>query len=269
MNAYSISSRTTQTSSVFSAEDDDYDAKLREIEEYYVRTLLEEEPAHGPEPNQKWSPNSTTTLSLLGTLNGSSSEFRQPQQHQDIVGQGASFYLRQQQPQLEVEINSQYMPASGIMPLTSENLKILQNPKLTPQRPECLTSEPTPTSRTASSPSPTGNSEKCNKVLYKTELCESFSTKGHCRYGSNCQFAHGLQELKFKERNNKFRTKPCVNWMKTGTCPYRQRCCFKHGDDNDIKMYLRAGHIPIASPDGRSERKNLHANVQALQKMAW
>ncbi|CEP61419.1 putative mRNA-binding protein CTH1 LALA0_S03e02432g [Lachancea lanzarotensis] len=245
MNSHlSISSQTTQTSSVFSGEDDGFDARIKEIEDYYMRTLLDEE-----QPD--WSQQKEKVV-------------HQQRQVQDLdqVAAPSAFAASQ----LEVQINSHYMPATGVLPLTSENLKLLQNPKLAPQRPECLGAA----------------SEKCNKTLYKTELCESFSTTGQCRYGNNCQFAHGLQELKFKERSNKFRTKPCANWLKTGSCPYGQRCCFKHGDDIDIKVYLQAGHIsnsPLQhqqqhhhnhfSHSPASGRRNKHANVQALQKMAW
>ena len=34
--------------------------------------------------------------------------------------------------------------------------------------------------------------------LYKTEMCHSFEERGSCRYGSKCQFAHSVSEL----RNN-------------------------------------------------------------------
>ncbi|SCV05324.1 LANO_0H04984g1_1 [Lachancea nothofagi CBS 11611] len=256
-NHGSISSRTTQTSSVFSAEEDDYDARIKEIEAYYIRTLLDEElPALPHEySKQRQAPPAVAAVNTY-----------------DLEKLRLAFASSQQQ--LEVEINPHYMPATGVLPLTSENLKLLQNPKLAPQRPECLAPAPEPTpsasapvnSNTTSTNTSQQNEghEKCNKVLYKTELCESFSTKGLCKYGPNCQFAHGLQELKFKERNNKFRTKPCANWMRTGSCPYGQRCCFKHGNDSDIKVYLRAGHN-----QENMSRRNHHANVQVLQRMAW
>ena len=40
--------------------------------------------------------------------------------------------------------------------------------------------------------------------LYKSRLCEKFQTEGHCPYTSNCQFAHGREEL---ERWEHWRTK--------------------------------------------------------------
>ncbi|SCU96251.1 LAME_0F15522g1_1 [Lachancea meyersii CBS 8951] len=251
----SISSRTTQTSSVFSAEEDGLDARIKEIEDYYVRTLLDEEPSFEQKPRITGFPLHTK---------------QQQQQQQHVVRRSGQMPAA---PQLEVQINPQYMPATGVMPLTSENLKLLQNPKLAPQRPECLAppEEPTSAQGSGSRAHQSAANEKCNRTLYKTELCESFSTTGHCRYGSNCQFAHGLQELKFKERNNKFRTKPCLNWIKSGSCPYGQRCCFKHGDDVDIEVYLQAGHIPNSHhlASAGTGRRNHHANVRALQKMAW
>ncbi|KAK5780853.1 putative mRNA-binding protein CTH1 PWA37_003511 [Arxiozyma heterogenica] len=132
-----------------------------------------------------------------------------------------------------------------------------------------------------------------NKQLYKTELCESFTTKGFCKYGNKCQFAHGLNELKFKQRSNNFRTKPCINWDKLGYCPYGKRCLFKHGDDRDIQIYVKAGTIienldntngnnsdatsnlntanstTSGTPHVRPRHKNLHANVKRLQKITW
>lgn len=270
----SVSSQSTQTSSVFSAEEEDYDSRIKEIEAYYMRTLLAEDgdgdggagagasaesptkstaaqakPAPGAWASGVWNQTALVSPATAGTASG--------------AGRA-----------LEVEINPQYMPATGVMPLTSENLKLLQNPKLAPHKLECVAEKPARKQQSSRKPGeqPAQQQgqphEKCNKVLYKTELCESFSTKGSCKYGHNCQFAHGLQELKFKERNNKFRTKPCVNWMRTGSCPYGQRCCFKHGSDQDIKVYLQAGHIPRGR-DTEPARRNMHADVQALQKMAW
>lgn len=32
--------------------------------------------------------------------------------------------------------------------------------------------------------------------MYKTRNCRSFIVSGKCRYGSKCQFAHGIEELR-------------------------------------------------------------------------
>lgn len=128
--------------------------------------------------------------------------------------------------------------------------------------------------KTKSSTAPQGPE---SNVLYKTELCEAYTTKGKCRFGKNCKFAHGLDELQVKATVNNFRTKPCNNWDKLGYCPYGKRCCFKHGDDYDIKIYLAAGKY-VGNNDSRQQKhqnenkqtqKNLNVKVKALQNMKW
>lgn len=47
---------------------------------------------------------------------------------------------------------------------------------------------------------------KCQQALldpkYKTELCKSFISEGFCRYNFKCRFAHGIQDLNSKSRDN-------------------------------------------------------------------
>eukprot|EP01029_Cantina_marsupialis_P014026 TRINITY_DN3106_c0_g1_i1.p1 TRINITY_DN3106_c0_g1~~TRINITY_DN3106_c0_g1_i1.p1 ORF type:complete len:291 (+),score=93.77 TRINITY_DN3106_c0_g1_i1:55-873(+) len=66
--------------------------------------------------------------------------------------------------------------------------------------------------------------------LYKTELCKGFLTTGSCRYGSKCQFAHGLNELKQTPRHPKYKTERCKNFWATGYCPYGKKCRFVHDE---------------------------------------
>ena len=54
---------------------------------------------------------------------------------------------------------------------------------------------------------PSANNKKA--VLYKTELCRSWTETSQCRYGARCQFSHGRAELRPVQRNSKFRTEPC------------------------------------------------------------
>jgi len=70
------------------------------------------------------------------------------------------------------------------------------------------------------------NNKKAN--LYKTELCRSFEETGHCRYGSKCQFAHSVSELRHVDRHPKYKTEMCKTFWELGTCPYGKRCCFIH-----------------------------------------
>eukprot|EP01089_Gocevia_fonbrunei_P017309 TRINITY_DN5584_c0_g2_i1.p1 TRINITY_DN5584_c0_g2~~TRINITY_DN5584_c0_g2_i1.p1 ORF type:complete len:450 (-),score=63.70 TRINITY_DN5584_c0_g2_i1:56-1405(-) len=64
--------------------------------------------------------------------------------------------------------------------------------------------------------------------LYKTELCRPFEETGACRYGSKCQFAHGLPELRPILRHPKYKTEICKTFHNLGTCPYGARCRFIH-----------------------------------------
>lgn len=275
----SISSQSTHTSSIFSNEEEDYDSRIREIEEYYVKTLLNEDSSSEPvsKPQQQYTPQFSFNDFRDSFGQVQSTVPHQPQQQQQQQQQPLQYTgVSREKPKedsLEVEINSQYRPTNGTLPLTSENLELLQKPSLVQALPPppCYesvtpaTNNPSPAAATQ----PVSN-EKVNRSLYKTELCESFTTKGYCKYGNKCQFAHGLQELKFKERNNKFRTKPCVNWSKTGYCRYGKRCCFKHGDDEDIQVYVQAATV-FKKPGelDESPRKNTHADVKALQKITW
>lgn len=65
------------------------------------------------------------------------------------------------------------------------------------------------------------------QTLYKTELCKSYCENGHCRYGKQCKFAHGTQELTVETAVLK-KDKNCKTFFSTGICPYGVRCQFKH-----------------------------------------
>lgn len=89
------------------------------------------------------------------------------------------------------------------------------------------------TSTTSISPASPTKSHKTNKVLFKTELCDSFQREGVCPYNDKCQFAHGLNELHNLSRSKNWKTKLCRNWLQNGFCRYGKRCCYKHGDTDD------------------------------------
>ncbi|AAS54533.1 AGR044Cp [Eremothecium gossypii ATCC 10895] len=285
-----LASDTTNTSSIFSHDDDNYDARIKEIEEYYIKTLLAEEnemeplgAERFPTSKQQLDPAVLALQQPADGIYGPGWGAGEPVWGGEWSGLGAA----NAEPSLEVAINSHYRPANGILPLTPENLALLQHPSEEPSAQGEQAHSRRRTFAPVQSPAPPPpqqqpqpSQEKVNKMLYKTELCESFATTGACKYDNKCQFAHGLHELKFKERSDKFRTKPCINWSKTGYCRYGKRCCFKHGDDDDIMVYLKAGLIkPSAdelklkankAPEGATKnKKNLHANVKILQSMAW
>ena len=67
------------------------------------------------------------------------------------------------------------------------------------------------------------------KIKYKTELCKYFEAHGHCKYGENCAYAHGKENLRSKVTNTTaYRTKKCTQFFEKGYCPYGNRCQFAH-----------------------------------------
>ena len=66
---------------------------------------------------------------------------------------------------------------------------------------------------------------------YKTELCRAFEDHNWCKYGSRCQFAHGMPELRQVEKHPKYKTQLCNAYHSTGYCKYGTRCHFIHNVD--------------------------------------
>ncbi|TMS07468.1 mRNA decay activator protein ZFP36L1 [Larimichthys crocea] len=66
---------------------------------------------------------------------------------------------------------------------------------------------------------------------YKTELCRTYEESGTCKYGTKCQFAHGMDELRGLSRHPKYKTEPCRTFHTIGFCPYGARCHFIHNAD--------------------------------------
>ncbi|XP_046891590.1 LOW QUALITY PROTEIN: mRNA decay activator protein ZFP36L1 [Hypomesus transpacificus] len=80
---------------------------------------------------------------------------------------------------------------------------------------KCLTPAPTPPLSTR----------------YKTELCRTYEESGTCKYGSKCQFAHGMDEVRGLSRHPKYKTEPCRTFHTIGFCPYGSRCHFVHNNE--------------------------------------
>ena len=73
------------------------------------------------------------------------------------------------------------------------------------------------------------------KIKYKTELCKYYEINGFCKYGDNCAYAHGKENLRTKITNTTaFRTKKCVQFFQKGYCPYGNRCQFAHQVTSNI-----------------------------------
>ena len=86
---------------------------------------------------------------------------------------------------------------------------------------------------------------------YKTELCRAYEDHNWCKYGSRCQFAHGLPELRQVEKHPKYKTQLCNAYHSTGYCKYGSRCHFVHNVEES-----RVSNPQIASPNSGMSRQN-------------
>ena len=73
------------------------------------------------------------------------------------------------------------------------------------------------------------------KIKYKTELCKYYEINGFCKFGDNCAYAHGKENLRSKVTNSTaYRSKKCVQFYTYGFCPYGNRCQFAHALKTNI-----------------------------------
>ncbi|KAL6993993.1 hypothetical protein U1Q18_012102 [Sarracenia purpurea var. burkii] len=70
--------------------------------------------------------------------------------------------------------------------------------------------------------------EVYSQGMLKTELCNKWQVTGKCPYGENCQFAHGIRELRPVIRHPRYKTEVCRMVLAGDTCPYGHRCHFRH-----------------------------------------
>ncbi|THG06699.1 hypothetical protein TEA_026607 [Camellia sinensis var. sinensis] len=70
--------------------------------------------------------------------------------------------------------------------------------------------------------------EVYNQGMFKTELCNKWQETGKCPYGDNCQFAHGITELRPVIRHPRYKTEVCRMLLSGDSCPYGHRCHFRH-----------------------------------------
>lgn len=70
---------------------------------------------------------------------------------------------------------------------------------------------------------------------YKTEICRAHRQTGICEYKENCQFAHGIQELRPRHFGLKYKTQECKNYHSNGYCRFGSRCKFIH-DEHRIRV---------------------------------
>ena len=70
----------------------------------------------------------------------------------------------------------------------------------------------------------------CNdfKMKWKTEICHYWEMYGFCKFGDNCAFAHGTEELNKRKMSSNYKTKLCKQFFESGYCSYGVRCQFSH-----------------------------------------
>ncbi|XP_073016817.1 zinc finger CCCH domain-containing protein 14-like isoform X2 [Primulina eburnea] len=65
--------------------------------------------------------------------------------------------------------------------------------------------------------------EVYNQGMFKTELCNKWQETGACPYRENCQFAHGIKELRPVIRHPRYKTEVCRMVLTGDICPYVER----------------------------------------------
>ncbi len=78
--------------------------------------------------------------------------------------------------------------------------------------------------------------------LRKTEMCKQFQAGKPCKFGKKCHFAHGVFDLKTRNRHTRFKTTLCDSFHNKGFCNYGDRCSFIH--DETIYLDERAKSRP-------------------------
>ena len=103
---------------------------------------------------------------------------------------------------------------------------------------------------TLSSNSSEERSNKGNdqQLKYRTELCKFYEINGKCKYGDNCIFAHGKENLREKVLNKSgYKKRPCINFFEFGYCMYGNRCQFSHSisknDNNKNFSYIKLMNV--------------------------
>jgi len=70
-------------------------------------------------------------------------------------------------------------------------------------------------------------------------MCKNFDTKGYCKWGDNCCFAHGKHELRARTHlNSNYKSKICKHYHKSGVCPYGNRCQYFHIKNTHKEFFI-------------------------------
>ena len=78
--------------------------------------------------------------------------------------------------------------------------------------------------------------EVYNQGMTKTELCNKWQETGTCPYADDCQFAHGIKELRPVIRHPRYKTEVCRMVLAGDVCSYGHRCHFRHSLSDQEKL---------------------------------
>lgn len=174
------------------------------------------------------------------------------QQKQQLLSRSQSMQQNTPSNQLNRQLSLQTAPVTLNDLCNSPQISSLLVAQQLPQQP-CVTLQRRDSVKSDGSQ----NSAELAPSRYKTELCRPFEETGHCRYGSKCQFAHGMQELRSLNRHPRYKTELCRTFHTTGFCSYGQRCNFIHNEEE------RRGSNP-SSQQNRPQALNLNNRHPAL-----
>ncbi|KAH6755980.1 Zinc finger C-x8-C-x5-C-x3-H type family protein [Perilla frutescens var. hirtella] len=90
-----------------------------------------------------------------------------------------------------------------------------------------------------------------NQGMFKTELCNKWEETGACPYGENCQFAHGIKELRPVIRHPRYKTEVCRMVLAGDACPYGHRCHFRHSLTEEERLMAAEAAAPLRPPPPR------------------
>ncbi|XP_008785025.1 zinc finger CCCH domain-containing protein 39-like [Phoenix dactylifera] len=119
-----------------------------------------------------------------------------------------------------------------------------------PLNPLAVISSP-PNAQTNPPPNPPTRGTNC--VFFKTRLCQKFKARS-CPWGGNCNFAHGIEELRQpppnwqelvavervngSDRQRMHRNKICRKFYNGEVCPYGDRCTYLHVERESSGMVV-------------------------------
>ena len=68
-----------------------------------------------------------------------------------------------------------------------------------------------------------------NPDRFKTQMCKAYK-RGSCLFAEQCQFAHGISDLRAPKVHQKYKTVKCKNYA-SGNCSHGNDCWFLHEND--------------------------------------